>query len=101
MERAGTFGALRRFGCGDLRRLSLIALPPALERLFIAYPVASREGIVAGQISVQKGFVKAHWRTLAQQWLGKCLSDDPFIPSASLSRRECDALGRQGVRRAP
>ena len=40
------FGALRRFGSGVFRRRPLI-VPPALERLFIASPVA--QGIAAGQ----------------------------------------------------
>ena len=39
LERISTFGALRRAGFGVLRRCPLIRSPPALERLFIAFPV--------------------------------------------------------------
>jgi hypothetical protein len=39
MERATALGELRRVGFGVLGRRPLIGLPPALERLFIAFPV--------------------------------------------------------------
>src|SRR5271170_4129549 len=60
MERATAFGALLRFGFGVFRRRPLIASPPALERGFIAYPVGSREGIVAGQSARQEVAYSCH-----------------------------------------
>ena len=40
LERGMVFGTLRRFGSGALRR-PFIGVPPALERLFIAFLVGS------------------------------------------------------------
>ena len=47
LERAWTFGTLRRFGSRVFRRRPLIVWPPALERLFIGSPCAQRS-ILAG-----------------------------------------------------
>src|ERR1700722_3477282 len=49
------FRGFKRFGCSTLRLRDLTGSLPALERRFIAPPIHSRKGIVAGQSSTGHG----------------------------------------------
>ena len=53
-ERDATFGAVVRFCFATLSRRPLAGSPLLLDRLFIALPIPSRAGIVAGQTGLPK-----------------------------------------------